>query len=552
MNNHRRRLMKACDIPRMNIKRKFEGFLGSNIELSSEKDQEVSSEKRQRISRKNFTVLEDSEEEDDDDDDYEVSRAKRVDRGAGEGMKFKEFNSSGQIIQNSDCSNPNSVKPIPKKTITKRRCRRSICKESEINSTSSETNSLGDSDSHDSSSSLTSCSRTSNKSNSSSSCGGFSTAKSTYASEKGKKNFMCHQCKGNDRPSVVKCLNCKDKLYCLRCIRLWYPQYSEVEIAEACPFCKKICNCNKCLLSSGTIKTSKRDIPKQEKIANLKYLVGSLFPFVRQIRREQIQEINVEAKIQGIPLEEDDVPETSCVDNERIFCNQCSTSIFDLHRSCPSCSYELCLGCSREIREGNLLGGPEADLYTYSNKGFEYIHGGEPLPCSSIDSFNEGCLTSSQWVANNEGSIPCPLEDRGGCGNGNLELRRILPKGWLRSLEEKAAVLIADGQNTDIDVIPSISPSEMLCKAASRGNLLDYHLYSPSSSDSLRHDSAIYFRKHWANGEPIIVRDCLQQVPGLSWEPMVMWRALCHSADSNIKAVDCLANCELNGGLVGG
>ncbi|XP_074307474.1 lysine-specific demethylase JMJ26 isoform X2 [Silene latifolia] len=547
MNHHRRRLIKACDVPKMNIKRKLEGFLGSNTELSSEKEQEVSSEKRQRISRKNYIVFEDSEVDDDDDEeDCEVLRFKRIVRGAGKWMNLNEFNSSGQVVQDSQSSNPNSVKPIPKKMTTKGRCRQSVCEEWEISSTSSKTSSLGDSDSHDSSSSLTSCSRTSNKSSSSTNCDGYSTAKSTtYASEQGKKNFMCHQCKRNDRPAVVKCLNCKDKLYCLRCIRQWYPQYSEVEIAEACPFCKKICNCNKCLHSSGIITTSKRDIPQQGKIANLKYLVGSLFPFVRQIRQEQIQEINIEAKIRGIPLEEDDIPETSCFENERIFCNQCATSIFDLHRSCSSCSYELCLACSREIREGNLLGGPEADLYTYSNKGFEYIHGGDPLPSSSVDNFNNGCQTSSQWVADNEGSIPCPLEDRGGCGNGNLELRRILPKGWLRSIEEKAGVLIEDGQNFDMVQVPSTSPSGMICKAASRANSNDNHLYSPSSSELLRHDSVTCFRQHWAKGEPIIVRDSLRQVHGLSWEPMVMWRALCESADSNIKAVDCLANCEV-------
>ncbi|KAK9706378.1 hypothetical protein RND81_07G120300 [Saponaria officinalis] len=65
-----------------------------------------------------------------------------------------------------------------------------------------------------------------------------------------------------------------------------------------------------------------------------------------------------------------------------------------------------------------------------------------------------------------------------------------------------------------------------------------------SSHELLGDEGKINFRQHWANGEPIVVRDCLEQTPGLSWEPMVMWRALCESTDCNIKAVDCLANCE--------
>jgi lysine-specific demethylase 3 len=62
----------------------------------------------------------------------------------------------------------------------------------------------------------------------------------------------------------------------------------------------------------------------------------------------------------------------------------------------------------------------------------------------------------------------------------------------------------------------------------------------------------LLFQKHWTNGEPIIVRDVLKQGTGLSWEPMVMWRALCDNLASDIsskmsevKAIDCMANCEV-------
>ncbi|KAL9236596.1 hypothetical protein vseg_011244 [Gypsophila vaccaria] len=512
-------IWETCDVSEMNMKMNLEGFTNSD---SEDNDHEI----------EDFEI--------DDDEDYKVPRRKRAARivGTREGRKRKRVDFTSRDIGKS----LGSKGKVVKKLRTKGRRGRSVYKDWGKSLTSSETNSSGDSASLNSSSSLTSSHRTSTKSSSNTSCDDDIIGNTvTNGLMKAKKHFVCHQCKKNDRPAVVQCLKCTDKFYCLRCIRQWYPQYSEEEIAEDCPFCQKICNCNECLRSSGIIRTSKRDIPRQEKIAHLGYLVGTLFPFVGQIRHDQIEEINIEAKIQGIHIEEDDIPETSYSGDERIFCNQCATSIFDLHRSCPSCSYELCVRCAHEIREGNLLGGPEASLCTYSYKGFDYLHGGDPEPRSSTDG-SYVCHSLTKWVANGDGSITCPQRDRGGCGSEILELRRILPAGWLRHLEEKAGSIM---RKTDIKTAPCKSPSDMLCKAAYRGNSIDNHLYYPSSNDLLRHDAVSYFRQHWANGEPVIVQDCLQQAPGLSWEPKVMWRALCEGADSNIKAADCLANCEV-------
>ncbi|KAI9126124.1 hypothetical protein K1719_003542 [Acacia pycnantha] len=44
------------------------------------------------------------------------------------------------------------------------------------------------------------------------------------------------------------------KLYCDKCIKQWYPDMTVAEIVECCPFCRKTCNCNACLCSSGVIK----------------------------------------------------------------------------------------------------------------------------------------------------------------------------------------------------------------------------------------------------------------------------------------------------------
>ncbi|KAL9243495.1 hypothetical protein vseg_017374 [Gypsophila vaccaria] len=458
--------------------------------------------------------VDDEVEDDGEDEDYEVSRRKRA---------------AQRVVKRVERIKHRSASVAARQTRS--------CKEREMNTTNPKASPSGGryDNSRDSSCLTSSCSPVSTVSSPSNNCYDNSTiAKSSMSAptEKARTSFVCHQCKKNDRRAVVKCLKCQDKLYCLRCIKQCYPQCSEIEIAEACPFCENICNCNHCLHSSNLIKTSKRDLCKEEKISHAKYLIGSLLPYVLQIRREQAREIDIESKIQGIALDEDSILETPYSDDERIFCNQCATSIFDLHRSCPSCGFELCLSCSREIREGNLLGGPEADLYICPDYGFDYLHGGDPSSprCPRVNKAHKVRQTKTKWIANNDGSIPCPPKDRGGCGHGTLEVRRILPEGWWRSLEMK---------------VKSLSIHTDDARQASRGNSVDHDLYCPSSNELFRDDGLTSFRQHWANGEPIIVRDCLEQAPGLSWEPTVMWRALCERSDSIIKAVDCLTNCEV-------
>lgn len=220
--------------------------------------------------------------------------------------------------------------------------------------------------------------------------------------------------------------------------------------------------------------------------------------------------------------------------------NQCATSIFDLHRSCPGCSFELCLSCSREIRQGRLSGGPDITPHRYNYRGHDYCHGGKPLPRSSTES-TDTIPTLSVWIVNDDGSIPCPSKDRGGCGDQVLELRRLLPKSWIQNLETRAKLIAkSEGiQQTLASPLKNVNLEDF--REKSSGNCL----YRPSAREMLAPDGIIHFRKHWANGEPVVVRETLAQTLGLSWEPMVMSRALCENMDSNIKAVDCLTNCEV-------
>ncbi|XP_022716140.1 lysine-specific demethylase JMJ25-like [Durio zibethinus] len=367
-----------------------------------------------------------------------------------------------------------------------------------------------------------------------------------------RKNFKCHQCM-TERRTVVPCMKCKDKVYCIHCVRKWYPNIPEEEIAKQCPFCCRNCNCSICLHSSGLIKTSKRDITDQEKIKHLEHLIESMLPFLKQICRIQKQETEVEADIRGLLPSALEIPETLCCNDERVYCNHCATSIFDLHRSCPKCSYELCLSCCQEIREGSLSSRDDV-AHQYRNRGYDYIHGGDPLPESYLhETAKDRAKQSIQWKANNDGNVTCPPKEMGGCGDCILELKRILPMGWISNLEAKAGDMLSTcrARQGILKHERAVPGRETLQRVASREGSNDNFLYSPTSNDNQEEDLC-HFQMHWAKGEPVIVRNTLANSTGLSWEPMVMWRALCENGDSKIslemsevKAIDCLAGCEV-------
>ncbi|GMI93294.1 hypothetical protein HRI_002998700 [Hibiscus trionum] len=366
---------------------------------------------------------------------------------------------------------------------------------------------------------------------------------SNNAAEAKRKKFKCHQCM-KERIIVVPCLKCKDKVYCTRCIRQWYPNVPKEEIAKQCPFCSRNCNCSICLHSSGLIKTSKREITDEEKIKHLQYLIKSLLPFMKQMCKMQKQETEVEADIQGLPPCKVEIPKTLSYADERVYCDHCATSIFDLHRSCSKCSYELCLSCCNEIREGSLSSRDDV-AYQYLDRGFDYIHGGDPLPESYLQvTTNDKAEPSTLWKANNDGSITCPPKEMGGCADCILELKCIFPVGWISDLESKAWQMLSTSRMSQW-------LRDTLHGGASREGYFDNDLYSSTSDDNDEEDLSD-FQKSWAKGEPVIVQNTLTNSSGLSWEPMVMWRALCENGNSDmslemseVKAIDCLVGCEV-------
>ena len=112
-----------------------------------------------------------------------------------------------------------------------------------------------------------------------------------------------------------------------------------------------------------------------EKVQHSGYLLLTLLPYIKQFSQEQMKGVVVEAKIQGVPPEQIQLKQALCPDVERVYCNNCRTSIVDFHRSCPDCDYDLCVTCCCEIRDGHLQGGQKEVIVEYAWKGFEYLHG---------------------------------------------------------------------------------------------------------------------------------------------------------------------------------
>lgn len=412
---------------------------------------------------------------------------------------------------------------------------------------------------------------------------------------------MCHQCQRNDKGRVVRCTSCKTKRYCIPCITTWYPGMPEEAFAESCPVCRQNCNCKACLRLDGPIralKDSQCQISEEEKFEHSKFILQILLPFLRRFNAEQVMEKEIEAKIRGPSVSELVLKKAKCQKNERMYCNNCKTSIFDFHRNCSSCSYDLCLTCCRELRDGHLKGGDEEVIVEFVDKGVDYMHG-DVRPGSSSDTRtsrrsksskkmvendsvddarlafemepgdNGGHLQDNsggpagEWKSNEDGSIPCPPQKFGGCGKGNLDLKCLLNK--TEGLSELLARAEDIAKRFELEYMPEISQGpcccrnsvneddiqkSKMCKTVSRDGCDDNYLYCPAAKD-LQQEDLKHFQCHWLKGEPVIVRNVLETASGLSWEPMVMWRAcrqiknLNHPLLLDVVAINCLDWCEV-------
>ncbi|KAK3016022.1 hypothetical protein RJ639_007341, partial [Escallonia herrerae] len=349
---------------------------------------------------------------------------------------------------------------------------------------------------------------------------------------------MCHQCQRNDKGRVVR-----------------YPEMSEKDFAEACPVCCNKCNCKSCLRDLPLKKMLKLEFSNEEKVSYSKYILQELLPLLKRLNEEQTMEREIEAKIQGL------------------LNDNCKTSIFDFHRSCPHCSYDLCLICCLELRNDHLKGGEEEVIMHFADKGQDYMHGTvidmetrcRNMPRNKPAEISNGCpcKSAAEWKSHENGSIPCPPESMGGCGQGILELKHVLGEYWVSELLVKAEKIAKEYKLQDVPKRPKEKCScfskmhrikigkNKLRKAASREDSNDNHLFCPSAG-KIKSEDFKHFQWHWFKGEPVIVSDVLESTSGLSWEPMVMWRAFRQIANTNhpqlldVTALNCLDFCEVD------
>lgn len=233
----------------------------------------------------------------------------------------------------------------------------------------------------------------------------------------------------------------------------------------------------------------------------------------------------------------------------------CSTSIANFHRSCPNpdCSCDICLVCCKELREGfhdqKRDGEKNAERAGYE-RGIQVGQGKDSKAYVPLD--------FSNWKLNSDGSIPCPPKECGGCGTSTLELRRLCKNDWVEKLIANAEEVTLQFKPPDLDIAHEcsscITDSDSIRRqAAFRKNAHDNFLYSPNAVD-LAEDDIAHFQSHWMRAEPVIVKNVLEKTSGLSWEPMVMWRACreidpkvkCKEEAKSVKALDCWDWCEVS------
>ncbi|KAG2655162.1 hypothetical protein PVAP13_1NG547800 [Panicum virgatum] len=398
----------------------------------------------------------------------------------------------------------------------------------------------------------------------------------------GENALMCHQCQRKDKGRVVWCQSCKKKRFCVPCIELWYPNLPEEEFAVKCPYCRKNCNCKACLRMRGVEEPPKKEISQENQIRYAYHIVSLLLPWMRELRQEQMEEKEVEAQIQGVSVNEIKVEQAECDLDDRVYCNKCRTSIVDFHRSCKHCFYDLCLNC-KELRKGEIPGGEEVEALYCESRDRSYAFGkilqskdanksvpsrrhnnssnGEPHNgMAAVEKLNNHLHL---WKAKIDGSIPCPPKEIGGCGGTLMDLKCLFPEKMLAELDNRAdkvlrSEMFAKAIVRRSDRCPCYDHSGKIrtdCKsvreAANRKDSSDNFLYCPVATD-IQDDDLVHFQMHWAKGEPVVVSDVLQLTSGLSWEPMVMWRALRERTEGKaeaeqfvVVALDCLDWCEV-------
>ncbi|XP_022720535.1 lysine-specific demethylase JMJ25-like isoform X2 [Durio zibethinus] len=389
------------------------------------------------------------------------------------------------------------------------------------------------------------------------------------------RRIRCHWCRKGGVPSLIKCSSCKQQFFCLDCIKEQYFVKRE-EVKIACPVCRGTCGCKACSVSQHRDTECKeflRDKNKVDKVLYFHYLICMLLPVLKQINQDQSVEIEVEANIKGKKLSDIRVQPAEFGVNKQYCCN-CKTFILDFHRSCPRCSYNLCLSCCRDIFRGSLVG----SIKELNCKcPYRQKTGSPGIRLSDKKSVRISKKNHDSRYFDSSASLPtrkapdcsvpisCPPTEFGGCGDGLLNLRCILPLKWFKELEINAEEIVGSYELPEVFDIFSCCPLcpgadyeakgvKQLQEAAKRENSNDNFLFYPNIRN-IHGDNLEHFQKHWGKGHPVIVRDVLKDTSDLSWDPIFLFCSYLKSGvaksenEELAKATSCLDWFEVEIGI---
>ncbi|KAL4590427.1 hypothetical protein LXL04_003356 [Taraxacum kok-saghyz] len=356
---------------------------------------------------------------------------------------------------------------------------------------------------------------------------------------------MCHQCQRNDKGHVVRCQKCTTKRYCQPCMETWYPNMTEEMFAESCPVCLDKCNCKSCLRNvHPKVKQKINYRPTDDqKVRYSLYILHLLFPILERLNKEQVNEKEIESKIQVTAVKHRYL---TCIE-AALLANM--TSAFNVAGNCVMETF-------KETKKKLSMNMKIQVLHTYM--GGEPRHVKKAAVRRKKGHYTPKKKQTHEWKSLDDGRIPCPPKSMGGCGRGVLELIHIKPIYTVSKLLEKSEKLLKM-QKLDDDMRDmsekwcscSDGGDEKLRKAASRENSEDNYLYSPRAID-IQSGDLKHFQWHWSKGEPVIVSNVLETTLGLSWEPMVMWRAFRQISNTkhdqllDVSALNCLDWCEID------
>nr|KAJ0207318.1 hypothetical protein LSAT_V11C500254210 [Lactuca sativa] len=365
-------------------------------------------------------------------------------------------------------------------------------------------------------------------------------AKNWGLDENGKRvkvvSDMCHQCQRNDKGRVVRCQKCTTKRYCVPCMTTWYPNMTEKMFAERCPVCCDNCNCKRCLRDVHPKVKEKIDFKPNnvQRVRYSVYILHVLFPFLKRLNKEFMKERAMESKIQVTAVKHQFL---TCIE-AALLVNM--TSAFNVAGNCEMATFKETrknLSLNLKIQVLITYMGGRMSMMSVSKTGKQGI---QPVMLRMLHQRKSKVMNGSLWM---------------------MAEFLVLQKVWAVVLLEKTQKLLKMHKlKEDMREMPEewcscsdfINKSDgQLRKAASREDSNDNYLYCPRAID-IKTGDLKHFQWHWSKGEPVIVSNVLETTLGLSWEPMVMWRAFRQMTNTkhdkllDVSALNCLDWCEVD------